>query len=69
MVNTIRVLGSGKTEAAITVYQGWGESSKQRLIMVNEKGRWEIDDIMDVDANEGLKAALREDIANFAKGQ
>jgi Protein of unknown function (DUF3828) len=63
----VQVLPSGKSQATITIHQGWGESSKQRLIMVKEKGRWEVDDILDIDANEGMQAALRADIAAMTK--
>jgi hypothetical protein len=66
-VDTVQVLASGKTEATITIHQGWGGSSKQRFIMVNEKGRWEIDDILEIGAKEGMQAALRDDVANFTK--
>jgi hypothetical protein len=66
-VDSIRVLSSGQTEAGVTIHQGFGESSKQWYVMVNEKGRWEIDDIVPTKGKPGLKTELRSAIATLDK--
>ncbi len=53
--------------AAINMDIGFNEKRKTDLILILEKGRWEIDDVINADFPKGVKSALRGEIAEAKK--
>lgn len=54
----------GKAEVTARIDLGWDETRDQRFVMVKEGGAWKVDDLFSQSFPNGLKAALREAIAN-----
>jgi hypothetical protein len=59
----IRQLAPGKLEVTVKVNPGWGDFVTQRLVMVLEGKRWVIDDLFSESAPKGVKAGMREELA------
>jgi len=59
----IRQLAPGKLEVTVKVNSGWGDFVTQRLVMVLEGKRWVIDDLFSESAPKGVKAGMREELA------
>ena len=55
---------AGKAEVSATIALGYGETRAERFLMVKEGGAWKVDDLFSESFPKGLKAALREEIAN-----
>ena len=58
----IRTLGPGKIEVTVSVNPGWGDHVMQRLVMLQERGRWVIDDLFSDSAPKGVKAEMRREL-------
>lgn len=57
-----RQLAPGKVEVEVRLSAGWDDLLTQRLIMVNEGGRWLIDDLFSDSVPGGVKAELRQEL-------
>lgn len=58
----LRQLAPGRLEVKVQFTAGWDDFLTQRLILVNEGGRWLIDDLFSDSAPKGVKAAMREEL-------
>jgi hypothetical protein len=56
-------LSPAKVRATVTMYLGFNESRTATLLLLMEKGRWEIDDVITPDLPKGIKSELRAVIA------
>jgi hypothetical protein len=56
-------LSPAKVEAVVEIDLGFNEVRTTTLLMVQEKGRWEIDDIINASYPKGVKSEMRAEIA------
>lgn len=60
-------IGADAARVAVRVDLGHGEKRKARLTFVRERGRWLLDEIHDRTLDDGLKALIRQTIAEDEK--
>lgn len=60
---SVRALGPGRAEARMRVELGYGARRDARLVLRRESGEWVLDDFFGPDFPKGLKAKLRQTIA------
>lgn len=61
---SLRALGPNRAEVKLRVNAGWDSSSNQRLLLVRHNDRWLIDDLFSDSVPTGIKASLREELAD-----
>ncbi len=57
-----KTITTNKVRATITMDLGSNEKRKTDLILVRERGQWEIDDVISTDFPNGVKSALKAEI-------
>lgn len=65
----VKVLAAGRIEVAVHLTLGWGAEADQRLVMVRGNGRWLVEDLFSDTVSDGIRAGLREEIAEIPAGQ